>query len=140
MIIIRCVLWISWLSFSYYSRRQPKGLSYYVSNDSMLTYIVSQLKSIVLNRHSDTVMVTVTVEYWILLKNDTNFAVWTCAETGGGELEDWWISISMQKTIKQRVVKHPPFFRLIHQYFARSMMFVGYKVFYYYISDNYGYY
>ena len=41
----------------------------------MLTYMVSQLKSIVLNRHSDTVMVTVTVEYWILLKNDTNFAV-----------------------------------------------------------------
>ena len=30
---------------------------------AMLTYIVSQLKSIVLNRHSDTVMVTVTVEY-----------------------------------------------------------------------------
>ena len=54
----------------------------------MLTYIVSQLKSIVLNRHSDTVMVTVTVEYWILLKNDTNFAVLTCAETGRGELEN----------------------------------------------------
>lgn len=38
------------------------------------------------------------------------------------------------------IIKHPLFSRLIHQYFARSMMFVGYKVFYYYISDNYGYY
>jgi len=43
------------------------------------------------------------------------------------------------KTRKRRVVKHPLFSRLIHQYFARSMMFVGHKVFYY-ISDNYGYY
>ncbi len=140
MIIIRCVLWISWLSFSYYSRRQPKGLSYYVSNDSMLTYIVSQLKSIVLNRHSDTVMVTVTVAYWIML--------WKWRKFRSLNLRwNWWMWIRRlagkrfnTKTRKRRVVKHPLFSRLIHQYFARSMMFVGYKVFYYYISDNYGYY
>lgn len=139
MIIIRCVLWISWLSFSYYSRRQPKGLSYYVSNDSMLTYMVSQFKSIVLNRHSDTVMVTVTVEYWIML--------WKWRKFRSLNLRwNWWMWIRRlvgkrfnTKNKKTEGSKTPSVFPFDSSIFARSMMFVGYKVFYY-ISDNYGYY